>query len=70
MPEPRRIDPLSCRPSYLRARAVIGRDLYAEGRITHDECLRLERDCITGVYTGPVEYVKQWGKARKRSEED
>ncbi len=45
-----------CSAAWLRARAVIAGDLYREGRITREECLRLEIDALHNEDTGPIKY--------------
>jgi hypothetical protein len=42
--------------SELKARAVIGVDLYHEGRITRPEAFRLETDAVLGRDTGPIKF--------------
>lgn len=41
---------------HLRCRAVIGGDLYREGRITRPEAFRLEVDASVGCDSGPIQY--------------
>lgn len=40
----------------LKARAIIGADLFKEGKIERCECLRLEIDALLGKNTGPINY--------------
>lgn len=75
MPQPEPSDPLSDRPEYLKARAEIAGDLYREGKITREECFRLEMDASLGVNSGPVRFepndeYRRWRKEHPIPKED
>lgn len=52
----------------LEARAIIGGDLYKQGRITIAENLRLGIDAAHGEDTGPIEYEKNEDYAERVAE--
>lgn len=43
----------------LKARAIIAGDLYREGRITREECFRLEMDGLLGEDSGEIKFNNQ-----------